>query len=139
MKMLEIPATVPERVQFLLQPMVVESERRNGHQLTESARLAWQRIIDGTLGEWQRDLSQLDDEGLEPPAREILSEVVKVAMALRDRGVDPPLRVLPNGEGGVVFEWRDNTYLSSLEMEKGGSLTLSVFSNSRLVSRHQLP
>lgn len=126
-------------IQYLLPPIVADVRWLDGARLTEDDRQAWQRVIDGQLKEWQRDPSQLQDEGIEPPSPEILPLVAEIAVTLRDHGVDPPLRVVPNGEGGVVFEWRDSPYFWSLEVEKAGSLALSIFRNSRLVSRHQLP
>ena len=139
MKLLEIPVTVSEKIQYLLQPIVADVRWLDGARLTEDDRQAWQHVIDRQLKEWQRDLSQLEDEGVEVPSAEILPVVAEVAATLRDHGVDPPLRVVPNGEGGVVFEWRDSPYFWSLEVEQVGSLVLSIFRNSRLVSRHQLP
>lgn len=138
MKLLEIPVTVSERIEYLLQRVVADVRWLDGAQLADSDRQSWQRVIDQQLQEWQRDPSQLEDEGVEPPSLEVLPLVVEVAAALRDHGVEPPLRVLPNGEGGVVFEWRDTPYFWSLEVEQTGSLNLSIFRNSRLISRHQL-
>ena len=139
MKLLEMPVTVTERIQYLLQPIVADVRWLDGSLLSEVDRLAWQRVMDSHLKEWQENPVQFEDEGREPPVPEILPVVAEVAAALRDRGVEPPLRVVPNGEGGVVFEWRDSPYYWSLEVEKAGSLALAVFRNSRLVCRHQLP
>jgi hypothetical protein len=82
MKLLEIPVTLSERVEFLFQPLVADVQQRSGSQLTEENRLAWQRIIDGKVTDWARDSSQLDEEDLEPPSTETLSRVVEIANVL---------------------------------------------------------
>ena len=66
---------------------------------------AWQVWID-VLAHWELDPDALLEEGLTPPSRAILQAASFFAVALRDNGHAPPLRVVPSGEGGVVFERR---------------------------------
>jgi hypothetical protein len=138
MKLLEIPVTIPKKIHHLLQPIVADVRWLDADRLGEDDKSAWQTLIEETLKEWQRDPGALDEDDLEPPTLAILPVVIEVAKALRDNSVDPPLRVVPNGEGGVVFEWRDRPWFWSLEVEHTGLLTLSLFRDGRLISRHQL-
>lgn len=133
MKLLDVPVTVAEKIQFLLQPVKGLGQRR----LSEEDLRAW-RAVGERLKALEQYPAELDEEGLEPPSAEVLPLVEQVALVLRDHGVDPPLRVVPNGEGGVVFEWRDQPFFWSLDVEKEGALALSIFRNARLVSRHHL-
>jgi hypothetical protein len=138
MKLLEVPVTVQERVQFLLQPIMADRLSAGNERLSDKHREAWRAVIDERLKAWQQSPEELDEDGLEPPSAEIFPLVEEVALVLKEQGVDPPLRIVPNGEGGVMFEWRHPPFFWSLDVEKDGSMALSVFRNSRLVSRHQL-
>lgn len=138
MKLLEVPVTIQEKIQYLLQPILADVQSFGRGRLSEDDLRAWQTCIEHRLKAWEQQPSQLEEEGLEPPSAEVFPLVGEVAVVLRDQGVDPPLRVVPNGEGGVVFEWRDHPFFWVLEVERDGALALSVFRNARLVSRHQL-
>ncbi len=138
MKLLNVPETIPEKIQYLLQPIVADVHWLDANQLGEEDRQAWQNVIDGPLKTWELDPASIQEDDFEPPRLDLLPMVVEVALSLRDHGVEPPLRVVPNGEGGVVFEGRTTPFFWSVEVEKTGLLSLSLFRNHRLVSRHQL-
>jgi hypothetical protein len=136
MKLLEVPVTIREKIQYLLQPVMAGSQSL-GEPRTEEDLRGWQAIND-RLKVLEQHPAEFDEEGLEPPSADVFPLVDEVALVLENRGVSPPLRVVPNGEGGVVFEWRDHPFFWSLDVEKEGGLALSIFRNARLVSRHQL-
>jgi hypothetical protein len=138
MKLLEVPVTIQERIQYLLRPIVAGSRGIGHERLSGEDCQAWQAVIDERLKAWEQHSADLDEEALEPPSAEVFPLVEQVAAVLREQGIGPPLRMVPNGEGGVVFEWRDHPFFWSVEVEKDGSLTLAIFRNARLVSRHQL-
>ena len=52
--------------------------------------------------------------------------------------LEPPLRLVPNCEAGAVFQWRTAPYLWSVEVERDGTLELSVFRTGRLVTRYRI-
>ena len=68
---------------------------------------AVQRIVEfQTLGDdW-------DGLGAKAPSRELLASAVGLAYLLHERGVKPPVAVVPGVEGSVIFEWHepDGTY-----------------------------
>jgi len=105
---------------------------------TERNRQAWDRFIDGSLVEWGRDASALEDEGFVPPSLEVVSLASHTAMALRDQGLAPPTRVVPDGEGGISFERVEGIYSVSLNVHADLTLELLSFDNCRLSARHRL-
>ncbi|MBI4716805.1 MAG: hypothetical protein HY763_03295 [Planctomycetes bacterium] len=106
-----------------------------------ASRGAWQHAIDDYLIEWGRHPEQLADEALDlvaptPIAIRIASDL---AMRARDNAWPPPLRVVPDGEGGIAFELRAGAVFQSLEVSGDGVLELLTFRDSKLVSRDPLP
>ncbi len=96
---------------------------------------AWTRIIDYTLVGWGLDPHHLEDDGLEPPNIDIIAFTINLAKALRDGGTSAPLRVVPNGEGGIVFEKRSGPFFVSLEINADESIEYIEFENSKIVER----
>ena len=68
----------------------------------------------------------------------MLRLAMDVAAVLRDRNVEAPDRVIPNGDGGIVFRWRSCDFTWSLELEADGSMETSLMEEDRLVCRHSL-
>ena len=133
MQLLDIPAAIPEKVERLLGP-VIKSAPGN---VAERSPDEWDHF-EAQLVRWEQDPGELEDDGLEPPDRETIPLIREVARALRDLGVEPPLRIVPNSEAGAVFEWRTTPFLWSVEVERDGSLELSVFRAGRLVTRYRI-
>lgn len=133
MQLLDIPAAIPEKVQRLLRPVV----RSAPADPAERSPDEWDRF-ETQLVCWEQDPGALEDDGLEPPNEETIPLIREVARALRELAVEPPLRLLPNGEAGAVFEWRTAPFLWSVEVERDGSLELSVFRAGRLVTRYRI-
>ena len=119
----------------------------NGAAKPTSARLAnnleqerqeWQAVLDHWLLKWAQDPSVLEDDGIVPPSGEIIQLACQVAGELRDAGVPGPQGVSATGDGGIVFVRQAGPLFSSLEVDADGSIELSVFRDSRLVSRQRL-
>lgn len=133
MQLVDIPAAIPAKVERLLRP-VIKSAPPNS---AERSPNEWDRF-ETQLLRWEQDPGALEDDGLEPPSRETIPLIREVARALRDLAVEPPLRLVPNCEAGAVFEWRTAPFLWSIEVERDGSLELSVFRAGRLVTQHRI-
>jgi hypothetical protein len=133
MQLLDIPAAIPEKVARLLGP-VINSAPGNA---AEPSPDEWDRF-EMQLVRWEQDPGELEDDGLEPPNRETVPLIREVARALRELAVEAPLRLVPNCEAGAVFEWRTAPFLWSVEVERDGSLELSVFRAGRLVTRYRI-
>lgn len=104
----------------------------------EQERQQWQAVLDHWLLEWAQDPSRLEDEGTVVPSGDILRLACQVASELRDAGVPSPQRVAATGDGGIVFVRQADALLSTLEIDADGSIELTVFRDSRLVSRQRL-
>ena len=60
-------------------------------------------------------------------------------MRLRDAGWAAPLRVVPDGDGGIAFEHRAGECFESLELTADGQVELIRFLKSKVMQRQQLP
>jgi len=105
----------------------------------EEHRDAWQQIIDRYLVEWGRNPNQLEEEGLITPSPRILRLAATIAMQLRDGGYAAPLRVVPDGEGGIAFERRAGAAFESLVVQADGVTQFDKFVDCRLVMSVRLP
>ena len=101
-------------------------------------RDGWQKIIDHELIEWGRNPSLLEDEDILPPSGAIIDRAAKLAMCLRDIGWPPPNRVIPNGDGGVVFERWAGSLFAKIDVCPDGSVVFTLFKNARLVGTERL-
>ncbi len=86
------------------------------------------------LNEFEADPDAFRDEfeGIEPPS----PEAIKVAKAL-GMIIMEPLRTVPTGEGGIVFEWRreDARHFLALEITRGGQIEFRYFEDDELKTR----
>lgn len=104
----------------------------------DEARNAWQRLIDSTLTKWEWDISQFDDEGIEPPSRQIVRLAIDLAEGFRDQGLPAPDSVVPDPNGGIVFERRENGLSEVFHVWEDGSVEYQRFQGTRLVERQPL-
>ncbi len=63
----------------------------------------WGALVN-QLVEWDRDPHRFDGDVFEPPRRTVIQFACRLAELLRNEGLPSPARVVPNGEGGLVFE-----------------------------------
>jgi len=105
---------------------------------SNEARSGWQAIIDNWLIEWGRNPQELEDDYVIPPSFAVIKDACKVAKSMRNKGFPVPLRVVPNGEGGVVFEWWAGPIFQTIEISCNGTLEAVTYENSRLVAREEL-
>jgi hypothetical protein len=105
---------------------------------TQKWRDEWQRIIDQQLVEWGINPEQFADDDLIPPSRQIIHLACTVAERCRNAGVAPPMRVVPNGRGGIVFERRGGAVFETIEIRADGFIEHVVYVNSRLHQRRRL-
>lgn len=109
--------------------------------LTKEARNAWQRLIDEQLIEWGRRPEQFEDEdGYQAPAPDVLAQATKLVAYCRDHGVLPPLRMAPDGEGGIIFDWKnsDPPLHVIAQIHADGVMEMLEFLDCNLVARKRL-
>ena len=104
----------------------------------DEAREKWQDLIDQKLIEWGRDPSQLADEGVEPPSGETIRIAFEWANRFSKNGLPPPDSVVPDANGGIVFERREKDVSEVLHVWDDGSVEYQRFHGTRLVERQML-
>jgi hypothetical protein len=108
----------------------------NLHETT--IREEWQKLIDGPLRQWQRDPSQLEDDDVQAPSSDTIRQAIQLAERLRDQGVPPPTRVVPDAHGGIVIEREAGRLFESYRISADGSVESREFEDCRLVKRMPL-
>ena len=94
----------------------------------------WQKFIDDYLVDWgARGLPDMEDD-LRPPTRDVISGAIELAEEMAKAGNPPPSRVIPNGEGGLIFERYSypNVY-QALEILEDLTMELRTYQDSKLV------
>lgn len=119
-------------------PNVRESELYEKKQ-GEKNKKGWDKFIYDTLVEWGKDVTALEDEDFIPPNPDVIYLACRVAMKCRDKGFVPPTRVVPDGEGGISFEWVEEDISRSLNIYADKSIELLTFDDCRLCDRRRLP
>lgn len=98
-------------------------------------RRAWQDVVNRTLLMWLDGPPELEDHGIDPPDGTILRLALDYAEVLRDKGQPPPDRILPDPNGGLVFERRENGVTEILHVWEDGTVECQQFQGTRLVER----
>jgi|GEM_PF-1577474 len=107
-----------------------------GQNEGEVVRKAWNTLIDSKLIEWGRDPSLLEDDELIPPSRAAIQRAVDLAIRLRDEEKLPaPKRVVPDGDGGVVFERWEGEISESFEISESGGIEYVLCRNGSVAER----
>lgn len=104
-------------------------------------RDAWQSRIDHDLLEMARNPAQFAEDELIPPTSESISAAMVIAHQIRDLdgGMDLPVAIIPNGDGGIFFEWGEPSDVHGLlEVKADGSAVFTLSNNFQVVSRQQI-
>lgn len=80
-------------------------------------------------------MTVLEDEGIVPPSYPIVRKALSFSHTLMARGWAAPLRVVPNAEGGVVFERKDNDFFEEIEIDLDGTAEIRAFRDFKLIVR----
>ena len=105
-------------------------------QIRQRWRQAWEDLIDRKLIEWGRDPDQLADDGVEPPSREVVR--LAIAFAKQNQNCQPPQRVVPDANGGIVFERRESDIVEVIHIWDDRQIEYQLFRGHDLVERHAL-
>ncbi len=100
-----------------------------------SATSRWQEIIDHILIEWALNPAQLADDGIEPPTRETVAMAIQEAQIFKQRELAPPTRVVPDAEGGIVFEREERDVLEMIRISPDRKFEYGLFRNGSLIQR----
>lgn len=103
-------------------------------------REAWRQTLEKVSMMRFVRFPDLEAEGLLPPTGRAISKAIAITNCMLTYGsFPPPMRVLPNGEGGIVFErWDEKGNSERMEFSAAGQAELSAFQGSKLVARNSM-
>lgn len=87
------------------------------------------------IDDWAKDPSALRDSDLTPPSAIALERSMAIAEILREQGLAPPTRVVPDGDGGIAFERDIGETLVVIEVSAEGAVELLTFHSGKLINR----
>lgn len=121
-----MPVTEPREP---ITPSIIDVSR--GERIRDS----WQKLIDHKLLDWLRDPSQLEDDGIDAPSETIIRLSLDLAEDCRDQGLPVPDSIVPDPNGGVVFERREGNESEVLHVWDDKTVEYMRFHGTRLVER----
>jgi hypothetical protein len=108
-------------------------------------RADWEQIIDhciiewgSCIIEWGKNPPGSDEDDFEPPARPTIDLARDIVRYCRDRGLVAPQRVVPDGTGGIAFEFTEGDSFTTLQIYEDRSVELLLFKDCHLVERRPL-
>lgn len=116
---------------------VLALTKRQKDQLAER----WTDVIDRKLIEWgkwrasedtQNEFRQEDFVG---PTGEAIAKAYKFVKYMRGQGWPLPTGIIPDGEGGIAFENKQDTVYQRIEIDDCGIVHLATFRDCRLLER----
>jgi len=98
----------------------------------------WNAIVDRPLIEWGLNPSFTDEDGFVFPSKNSCTSAVELAACMRDRGWSLPTGVIPDGEGGIVFENKQDPDYQRFEIDEDGRIILLTFRDCKFRSQHNV-
>ena len=98
---------------------------------------AWQQVIDSKLVEWGRHPERLEEDDLIPPTPLALRVAVELAIKRRDGCHVPPMRVVPDRDGGIAFERSEGDWTTTIIVSSSGTMEILHWSGSKIVRVQQ--
>jgi len=95
----------------------------------------WSAIVD-RLGVWGLNPSVTDEDGLVSPSGESCSSACMLVIDMKDHGCSLPTGVIADGEGGIVFENKNDPIYQCVEIDEFGKMNLLTFKNGKLLSEN---
>ena len=95
----------------------------------------WHRWIN-LLESWLNNPNLAADEDVIPPSSWPVKAALAIAFDLMSKEeVRPPTAIVPDGEGGLAFQWRRGNSFMEIELGCDGTIEHRHFRDNRLVSR----
>ena len=98
------------------------------------AAVGWGRVIDKLL-DWLNDPCAMEDEDFLPPSGDLIKRVCDFAIGFRDEQLPSPLRIVPDGDEGISFEWRRGVFFETINFDADGAIEWLQFEDCKLVRR----
>jgi hypothetical protein len=96
---------------------------------------AWNEIIDYKLLEWRNECEGFEDGEYEPPSLKAIDAGIRLAQVLKKQTIAPPQRVVPDGDGGISFEFKQDRELVTFEIDAEGNIEAYHFRDAMLKER----
>jgi hypothetical protein len=112
------------------QTSISESSRR------QKVKDAWQTALERTLLQWLCDPEILDDEGVDVPSGTIIRLAIDYAERFRDRFMEPPHRIVPDANGGIVFKRDEDDVTEAIHFYSDGNVEYQVYCDNQICLRH---
>ncbi len=94
----------------------------------------WKELIEYKLLEWGRHPESLEDDGVYAPTPQALASGIRLAHQLAAQRCPAPQRLSPDGDGGIVFEWRENDVSWEIRIWDDSTGKWVVFDGMKLVA-----
>lgn len=101
----------------------------------EQLAAGWDNIVDDKLIEWAVTRGEFEAEGLIGPSSEAISCAFRFAAFMRKHDFPLPTGLIPDGEGGIVFENRSGPSYQRIEIDQQGRACLATFLCYELLER----
>lgn len=115
-----------------LSPSMIDAQRN------QAQREAWQDLIDRNLLTWLRNPSDIEDDGFDAPSPTILRLSLDLAERFREEGLPAPDSIVPDPNGGIVFQRREGNVSEMLHVWDDGSVEYMCFHGTTLAERQPL-
>jgi len=97
----------------------------------------WNAIVD-QLGVWGLNLGIEDEDGLVFPSGESCATACNLVIYMKEKGWPLPTGVIIDGEGGIVFENKQDPFYRRFEIDEMGRIALLTFRDCKLLSQHSV-
>jgi hypothetical protein len=116
---------------------LVPSQQSSGLPVSNEVDFrGWDLAINLLLGWWMADDPVVEEEGTEP-SKTAIDRAIQLAQKWRNKGESSPTRVVPDQEGGLIFELHVEQTYQSLRVSAEGHFALLEFRDGRLVDRFE--
>ena len=112
--------------------MAPNDNRRSG-----DARPTWERIFDLIL-DWSRSPGYIDADGLTSPSHAALVSAAKIVTRMKRANYSPPMRIVGDGDGGVVLESEGVAVTAAYRIDAEGAAEYLSFEDCRLKHRESM-
>jgi hypothetical protein len=95
-------------------------------------REKWRLIINNTLSIWCADPQSISDDGIEPLQPAAIAAAIEIAKNLGRQGWDAPISVVPDPNGGIVFNFKRDSGSEAIHIWDDGTFEHNIFDGSSL-------
>lgn len=134
----------PEQAEFVQAGIEYEDVLVTEIDAREASAPQWDDIIDRKLikwGSWQNDTvlqEGFEAEGFISPTSEAILKAYRIVANMRQQLWPLPTGVIPDGEGGIVFENKQRLLYQRMEIDQNGETSLATFNNAKLFDRRRI-